>query len=76
MLTESTNGDSVDTIEFVGEDDEDDIEGKYFGEPQDSMTTICHIHKHESLSVGVYTEKRKVLLSDFAPYERNMKKQK
>ena len=52
-LAESTNEESVDTIEFVGEEeeDEDNIEGKYFAEPQDCTTTICLIHKHESLSL-------------------------
>ena len=35
-LADNTNDDSVDTIEFMGEedDDDDDIEGKYFAEPQ------------------------------------------
>ena len=60
-------------IEFVGEENEDYIEGKYFAEPHDCITTICLIHKHESLSVGVYAEKRKVLLNDFVPDERNRK---
>ena len=70
--------DSVDTIEFKGEedDDDDDIEGKYFAEPLDCNTTICLIHKHESLSVGVYAEKCKVLLNDLMPNERYRKKLK
>ena len=78
-LAENTDDDSVDTIEFVGEedDDDDDIEGTYFAEPQDcSTTTICLTHKHGSLSAGEFTEKRKVLLNDFVPDERNRKKQK
>ena len=82
-LAESTGEESVDTIEFVGEADKDekDIEGTYFAEPQDCTTTICLpticlIHKHESHSFGVYAEKRKVLLNDFVPDERNRKKQK
>ena len=34
-LADNTDDDSVDTIEFVGEEveDVDDIEGKYFAEP-------------------------------------------
>ena len=34
-LAENTNDDSVDTIEIMGEEEEDeeDIEGKYFAEP-------------------------------------------
>ena len=66
----------MDTIEFMGEEDEDDIEGKYFAEPQDCTTTICLTHQHESLSFGVYAEKCKVVLNDFVPNERNRKKQK
>ena len=75
-LAESTNAMSVNTIEFVGEEDEDDIERKYFAKPKDCITTICLIHKHESLSFGVYAEKCKVVLNDFVPNERNRKKQK
>ena len=77
-LAESTDEERVDTIEFLGEEEEDDevIEGKYFAEPQDCTTTICLIHKHESPSVGVYAEKHKVLLNDIVPDQRNMKKQK
>ena len=77
-LADNTDDDSVDTIEFVGDADEDeeDIEGTYFAEPQDcSTTTICLTHKHGSLAAGVVTEKRKVLHNDFVPDERNRKKQ-
>ena len=75
-LAENTDEESVDTIEFMGEedDDDDDIEGKYFAEPQDCpTTTICLTHKNGSLSAGVFAEKCKVLLNDFVPNERNMK---
>ena len=75
-LADNTDDDSVDTIEFVGEEDEDvdDIEGKYFAEPQDrSTTTICLTHKHGSLSAGVFAEKCKVLLNDLVPDGRNRK---
>ena len=78
-LADNTDDDSVDTIEFVGEEDSDvdDTEGKYFAEPQDcSTTTICLTHKHGSLSAGVFSEKRKVLHNDFVPDESNRKKQK
>ena len=79
-LAENTDKESVDTIEFVGEededDDDDDIEGTYFAEPKDCTTTNCLTHKHESFSAGVYAEKRKVLLNDLMPDERNRKKQK
>jgi len=78
-LADNTDDDSVDTIEFVGEEDSDvdDTEGKYFAEPQDcSTTSICLTHKHGSLSAGVFTEKRKVLHNDFVPDESNRKKQK
>ena len=44
-LAESTDEESVDTIEFMGEEDEDNIEGTYFAEPQDCSTTICLTHK-------------------------------
>ena len=73
-LAESTEEESVDTIE--DEDDEDDIEGKYFAEPLVCTTKLCLIHKHKSLTDSVYAEKRKVLLNDFVPDERNRKKQK
>ena len=78
-LADNTDDDSADTIEFVGDadEDDDDIEGKYFAEPKDCTTTIiCLTHKHGSLSAGVFAEKRKVLLNDFVPDERNRKKQK
>ena len=78
-LADNTDDDSVDTIEFVGDADEDeeDIEGTYFAEPQDCTTTIIRLtHQHEILSAGVFAEKRKVLLNDFVPDERNRKKQK
>ena len=78
-LADNTDDDSVDTIEFVGDADEDeeDIEGKYFAEPQDCTTTIiCLTHQHETLSASVFAEKRKVLLNDVVPDERNRKKQK
>ena len=78
-LAESTSEESVDTIEFVGDADEDEeeIEGTYFAEPQDcSTTTICLTHKHESLPAGVHAGKRNDLLNDFVPDERHRKKQK
>ena len=77
-LAENTNEESVDTIEFAGEEDEDEdnIEGTYFAEPQDCTTANCLTNKHESFSAGVFTEKRKVLLNDLVPDERNGKKQK
>ena len=78
-LAESTNQESVDTIEFVGEEEEDndDIEEKYFAVPQDCTTTTIRLtHKHESLADCVFAEKRKVLLNDFVPNERYRKKQK
>ena len=77
-LAENTEEETVDTIEFVGEEDEDDddIEGTYFAEPQDCTTANCLTHQHESLSAGVFAEKRKLLLNDFVPNERYRKKQK
>ena len=77
-LAESTSEESVDTIEFVGEEDDDDdnIEGTYFAEPQDCTTANCLTNKHGSLTAGVFAEKRKVLLNDFVPHESNRKKQK
>ena len=78
-LADNTDDDSVDTIEFMGEEDDDDdnIDGKYFAEPQDCTTTIiCLTHKNGSLSAGVFAEKRKVLLNDFVPDESYRKMQK
>ena len=78
-LADNTNDDSADTIEFVGEADEDeeDIEGTYFAEPQDCTTTVIHLtHQHESLSAEVFAEKCKVLKNDFVPDERYRKKLK
>ena len=74
-LADNTDDDSVDTIEFVGDADEDeeDIEGTCFAEPQDCTTTIIRFtHQHETLSA----EKRKILLNDVVPDERIRKKQK
>ena len=82
-LAENTNEESVHTNDSVGEEEEeeDDIEGTYFAEPQDCTTTICLpticlTHQHKSLSAGVYAEKRKVMLTDLTPDERYRKKQK